>query len=878
MMPRLKSCFIFLSVFLSSLLLLFSTCQALSGPPYTYTEYFRYDDDATSEGYAPWDIAFGVGGSFGNDLYILDTRLWRVSDVNHDGDCLDVGEGTVLFRAPGDFTRATGLAFGRNVGNDFDNDLFVFDDGPNKIYRITDNNGLPLTLGDFTTGTLFTPWKGVFSNDGNHLFVVDAWVYGPAQDGRIFSVDPTSAISTFVSGGVNADLYDCTRIKITSDGWVTSPQGKPGDMATHLIQFRDNSIPPDGDADDPGESRILLNKNEGLAVHAFAFDYMNRFFIGTKYVDSDDRIILELVDGNGDGDFQDPGERITIVTMPEFADGGGIYSMTFDANGDLFMGTAIVNPDSSRTGIIYKVTSNGMPPTATTGEASSIGPAAATLNGTVNANDSSTSVTFEYGLTNAYGTSVTADQSPLTGVTDTPVSKTIFGLSPLTTYHYRVTATSSEGTTLGNDEMFTASSNAISTTEREALIALYNSTDGDNWTHNEGWKTPPLAEDGFGQIGTEGDWHGITVENDQVTEIDFYYNQLTGNIPPELGNLVNLTTLNLSNNQLTGSIPPELGNLTNLESLRLYSNQLIGSIPPELGNLGNLESLRLYYNQLTGSIPPELENLINLRSLWLNGNQLTGSIPPQLGNLINLEELGLSSNPLTGNIPPELGNLENLKQLYLYKNQLTGSIPTQMGNLLDLSVLNLNDNQLTGNIPPEIGNLTNLEYLLLSDNQLTGNFPESLVNLVNLRDGTGLVLDSNHLYTNHPNVKAFVDLKNFTGWEETQTDVLPELSTANITSITTHSAVGGGEVTSEGAESVTARGRLLVHQRQPHNCRQPYHGWQRSGKLHQQPDRSVQSNNLLCPGLGHQPGGYRLRQRNNLYHRRSSGIDHPGSL
>jgi phosphodiesterase/alkaline phosphatase D-like protein len=76
------------------------------------------------------------------------------------------------------------------------------------------------------------------------------------------------------------------------------------------------------------------------------------------------------------------------------------------------------------------------------------------LNGTVNANGNSTTVTFEYGATTAYGTTVAADQSPVSGSTDSTVSVTIGGLLPGTTYHYRVVGQNSSGTTFGADSTF----------------------------------------------------------------------------------------------------------------------------------------------------------------------------------------------------------------------------------------------------------------------------------------------------------------------------------------------------------------------------------------------------------------------------------------
>ncbi len=116
-------------------------------------------------------------------------------------------------------------------------------------------------------------------------------------------------------------------------------------------------------------------------------------------------------------------------------------------------------------------------PTVVTTAATSITSTGATLNGTVNANDASTTVTFEYGLTTGYGSMITAAQSPVTGTTVTPVSADVTGLSPNTLYHYRAVGVNSEGTTNGNDMSFTtATAPPIVVTDAAAPIGLTTAT------------------------------------------------------------------------------------------------------------------------------------------------------------------------------------------------------------------------------------------------------------------------------------------------------------------------------------------------------------------------------------------------------------------
>jgi hypothetical protein len=94
-------------------------------------------------------------------------------------------------------------------------------------------------------------------------------------------------------------------------------------------------------------------------------------------------------------------------------------------------------------------------PNVTTDSATNVMVGSATLNGTVNANNGTTAVTFQYGLTNSYGSTVTADQSPAVGDTTTAFSKDLTGLSPNKTYHYRATGVNFVGTTFANEQTFT---------------------------------------------------------------------------------------------------------------------------------------------------------------------------------------------------------------------------------------------------------------------------------------------------------------------------------------------------------------------------------------------------------------------------------------
>jgi hypothetical protein len=90
--------------------------------------------------------------------------------------------------------------------------------------------------------------------------------------------------------------------------------------------------------------------------------------------------------------------------------------------------------------------------------------------------------------------------------------------------------------------------------ERAALAAFYHTTGGLNWEEDEGWRSDAPPDQ----------WHGVVTDsNGRVAELRLANNQLTGRIPPKLGDLSNLAELDLLDNQLGGKITSALGDLSN---------------------------------------------------------------------------------------------------------------------------------------------------------------------------------------------------------------------------------------------------------------------------------------------------------------------------
>ena len=135
----------------------------------------------------------------------------------------------------------------------------------------------------------------------------------------------------------------------------------------------------------------------------------------------------------------------------------------------------VANIEGTANGEDVTFTTSALAPTAATSAATSATSSSTTLNGTVNPNGASTTVTFEYGTTTSYGSTVTASQSPLNGISIQSVISELTNLTPGTAYHFCVKANNSEGTVYGEDATFTTSAAAPAATTNAATSVTYSS-------------------------------------------------------------------------------------------------------------------------------------------------------------------------------------------------------------------------------------------------------------------------------------------------------------------------------------------------------------------------------------------------------------------
>ncbi|XP_058203876.1 MDIS1-interacting receptor like kinase 2-like [Rhododendron vialii] len=218
----------------------------------------------------------------------------------------------------------------------------------------------------------------------------------------------------------------------------------------------------------------------------------------------------------------------------------------------------------------------------------------------------------------------------------------------------------------------------------------------------------------------------------KLTFLHLNRNRLTGPIPKSFGTLTKLTDLSLYSNYLSGSVPEEIGNLSSLVRFHVLSNNLSGQLPPQVCRGRKLQNFSAGYNNFTGPIPVSLKNCTSLRRVRLEYNQLTGNLDQDFGVYPNLTYIDLSHNNLQGKISPKWGECSNLTLLNLGGNSIEGEIPVEISQLNQLVELDLSSNKIYGEIPAQVGQLSKLSLLNLSDNNIFGRIPLEIGGLSNL--------------------------------------------------------------------------------------------------------------------------------------------------
>ncbi|KAJ6896554.1 receptor-like protein 9DC3 isoform X2 [Populus alba x Populus x berolinensis] len=250
----------------------------------------------------------------------------------------------------------------------------------------------------------------------------------------------------------------------------------------------------------------------------------------------------------------------------------------------------------------------------------------------------------------------------------------------------------------------------------------------------------------------------------QLTVLDISYNSLSGHIPFSIGKLKHLQTLNLGFNNFTGSVPSDFEQLTELVSLDLSGNSYLtldsSSFNKLVQNLTKLRILLLRRVNMSLVVPNSLKNLPSSLAILSFGNcGLRGEFPANIFLLPNLEFLNLGGNVgLTGSFPSSnvsssleelalfdtkisisiendfINNLKSLTKLYLSNCNISKrSNLALLGNLTQLIELDLAFNNLSGRIPASLANLVNLNLLDLSSNNFKGQIPDFLGSLTQLQ-------------------------------------------------------------------------------------------------------------------------------------------------
>jgi len=148
--------------------------------------------------------------------------------------------------------------------------------------------------------------------------------------------------------------------------------------------------------------------------------------------------------------------------------------------------------------------------------------------------------------------------------------------------------------------------------EWNALVNLYQATDGHDWRVSTNWDIETRSF-----IGAVDKWFGIEIVNGRIHGLQLPYNNLRGTLPSELSALTELRTLNLKFNPLTGSIPPALIAVETLQELSLDGTEIC--LPPR-SSLQDWVNTMEIVSDMTSCTSSDGDRDTTFRSSWTEMN------------------------------------------------------------------------------------------------------------------------------------------------------------------------------------------------------------------------------------------------------------------